>query len=172
MLQEIMIAALKAGLPVGLASYALVWWALKNDYLGSVASLKDVAQEVKRHSKDKAGKKNRDPIHNKWIAFGGGFYGVVGLLTYVVVELGEIRDFFQQFESIGALISSLSIGLFIGLIIDGLMNFIVAIAWPAYWISSIGSGHIWIWFAVAYAGYWAGVRIALHQENSRDQESD
>jgi hypothetical protein len=87
------------------------------------------------------------------------------------VELGEIRDFFQQFESIGALISSLSIGLFIGLIIDGLMNFIVAITWPAYWISSIGSGHIWIWFAVAYAGYWAGVRIALHQVNSRDQEN-
>jgi hypothetical protein len=169
MVQEIIIAVLKAGLPVGLATYALVWWALKKDYLGSVASLKDVEQGVKRLSKDKAGKKNRDPLHNKWLAFGGGFYGVVGLLTYVVVELGEIRDFFMQFESIGALISSLSIDLFIGLIIDGLMNFMVALAWPVYWISSIGGGRIWIWFGIAYAGYWAGVRIALHQVTGRDE---
>ena len=34
-----------------------------------------------------------DPVHNKWLAFGGGFYGIVGLLTYAVVEFGELRDF-------------------------------------------------------------------------------
>ena len=48
MVREFIIAVLKAGFPVGLATYALVWWALKNDYLGSVANLKDVEQEVKR----------------------------------------------------------------------------------------------------------------------------
>ena len=83
MLTALILALLKAGLPVGLASYALVWWSLRNDYFESVASLKDVKKEVKRLSKDKEGKKNRDPVHNKWLAFGGGFYGVVGLLTYV-----------------------------------------------------------------------------------------
>ncbi len=100
-------------------------------------------------------------MHNKWLAFGGGFYGVVGLLTYARVELGEIRDFVQQFEGIRALISEVSLDMFIDLFIDSIMNFVVAIAWPAYWISEIRGGPIWIWFAVAYGGYWAGTRLAL-----------
>ena len=97
----------------------------------------------------------------------GGFYGVVGLLTYAVVELAEIRDFFTQFESIGALIAGISIESLIGLFIGALMNFIVAIAWPAYWISDIRSDYIWIWFLAAYAGYWAGTRLALKQANGQ-----
>ena len=96
---------------------------------------------------------------------------MVGLLTYVVVELGEIRDFFVQFESIGALISSISIDLFIGLAIDALQNFVVAIAWPLYWMNKIGGGHIWIWLAMAYAGYWAGARIALRRATGRKEAS-
>jgi hypothetical protein len=172
MIHEILIAVLKVGLPVGLASYALVWWALKKDYLGSVVSLKDFEKEVKRLAKDKELKKQGDPVHKKWLAFGGGFYGVVGLLTYAFVELGEIRDFFAQFESISALISSISLNTFIGLIVDALKNFIVAIAWPVYWMSNISGNRIWIWFAAAYGGYWAGARLALNQVKSRNEESD
>ncbi len=171
MIYEILIAVLKAGLPVGLASYALVWWALKKDYLSSVGNLKDFEKEVKRLSKDKELKKQGDPVHKKWLVFGGGFYGVVGLLTYALVELGEIRDFFARFESIGVLISSISLNMFIGLIADALKNFIVAISWPVYWMNDINSNRIWIWFAVAYGGYWAGARLALNQVKSRNEAS-
>ncbi|MCH7507494.1 MAG: hypothetical protein IID60_09350 [Proteobacteria bacterium] len=104
-----------------------------------------------------------NPVHNKWLSFGGGFYGVVALLTYAVVELGEIRDFITQFDGFLSFISDITVGLFIGLFIDSIMNFIVAIAWPVYWLSDIRSDHIWIWFVAAYAGYWAGTRFALHQ---------
>jgi hypothetical protein len=104
-----------------------------------------------------------NPVHNKWLRFGGGFYGVVGLLTYAVVELGEIRDFFTQFDGLASLISDISVDLFIGLFIDSIKNFVVAIAWPIYWLSDIRSDHIWIWFVVAYLSYWAGSRYALHK---------
>jgi len=161
MIQDFFSAVFKAGLPVGIASYALIWWALKNNHLGSVVSMKDLKGEVKRMAKDKKSKAKADPIHKKWLAFGGGFYGVVGFLTYVVVEIGEIRDFFVQFEGISAFISNISMDLFIALLVDSLKNFIVAIAWPAYWMSDIRGDHIWIWFAVAYGGYWTGARSAL-----------
>jgi hypothetical protein len=81
----------------------------------------------------------------------------------VVVELGEIRDFFMQFESIGALISALSIDLVFSLFIDAVTNFIVAIAWPVYWMSDIAGEYIWIWLGVAYGGYLAGAKYALHR---------
>ena len=169
MLQEFFIAVLKAGLPVALASYGLIWWALKNDHLGSAGRVKEAEKEIKRVAKERAGDKKKgkgkkgDPLHNKWLAFGGGFYGVVGLLTYAVVELGEIRDFFTQFDGLAGLIAQITPNLFIGLFIDALKNFIVAIAWPVYWMSDIRSDYIWIWFAVAYGGYWLGTRSALHQ---------
>ena len=172
MLQTLVIAAFKAGIPVGLASYGLIWWALKKDYLKSIVSVKELEQELKRQSKDKQSRKKSDPVHNKWLAFGGGFYGVVGFMTYIVVELGEIRDFFVQFEGVGAFISGISIDMFIGLFIDALMNFVVAIAWPAYWIADIEGGHIWIWFLVAYGGYWAGTRLALRRLVEQGENTD
>lgn len=170
MFQEIFIALFKAGLPVGIASYALVWWALRNNYLDGVDDISSMESEVKRLSKDKESKPKGDLVHNKWLAFGGGFYGVVGVLTYAVVELGEIRDFLVQFSGIGDLLSSLSIGLFIGLIVDAFANFIVAIAWPIYWLSDIRSDYIWIWFPVAYLGYWTGARLALQHAGKDSTE--
>ena len=168
MLQEIFIAILKVGLPVGLASYGLVWWALKKNYLDQVANLKGFEQEMKKRTKDKELKKEGDPVHRKWLAFGGGFYGVVGLLTYAVVELGEIRDFIMQFGGIAGLIRNISFNLIISLFIDAIMNFVIAIAWPAYWLSEIHSSRIWVWFAVAYGAYWSGSHLALRSIDVKD----
>jgi hypothetical protein len=163
MIETIIFAAFKAGLPVALASYGLTWWALRNDYLDSVVDITELEKQIKQQSKDKKNRDQADPVHNKWLAFGGGFYGVVALLTYVVIELGEIRDFFLQFEGIRAFFSGLSFGMLIDLVIDAFMNFILAIAWPWYWLGDIAGEYIWVWFAVAYGGYWAGTRLALRQ---------
>jgi hypothetical protein len=163
MFLEFFVAAFKAGLPIGLVSYLLVWWALKNDYLEAVESASEVGKAIKRQSKKKKGEERKpaDPLHNKWLAFGGGFYGVVGLLTYAVVELGEVRDFFASFNGFADLLNRISFGMLIGLFIEGIKNFVVAIAWPVYWLSDIRSDYIWIWFVVAYLGYWAGTRLAF-----------
>lgn len=167
MIETIFVAAFKAGLPVAVASYGLTWWALRNDYLGSVVDIAELEKQVKQQRKDKKNRKKADPVHNKWLAFGGGFYGVVALLTYVVIELGEIRDFFLQFESIAAFFSSVAFDMLIRLIIGAFMNFIFAIAWPWYWMGDIAGSHIWVWFAMAYGGYWAGTRLALRRHVDR-----
>jgi hypothetical protein len=179
MFTEFFRALFTAGIPIALASYLLAWWALKNNYLGAVKDVKGLEKEFKRLSKAKSkGKKKAEKDHNpedaeniknmslahkKWFSFGGGFYGVVALVTYIVVELFEIRDFIANFGGLIALISNITVDLFINLIIDSFMNFVLAIAWPMYWLNEIDSQYIWIWFAVAYLGYWSGIRFALHQ---------
>ncbi len=189
MVRELFRALFLAGIPVAVTSYLLIWWALKNKYLKGASNLKDVEIHFKGLSKARSRKKKEEkkrrkkggsavemeprqqeshtmnPVHNKWLSFGGGFYGVVGLLTYAVVELGEIRDFITQFDGLFSLISDITLEIFIGFFINSIMNFVVAIAWPAYWLSDIRSDYIWIWFVMAYAGYWAGTRFALHQAN-------
>lgn len=241
MLQEIFIAAFKVGLPIALASFALVRWALGNHYLGDAKSLEDMEKKIKRLSKQqqKEKKKNKarnkqaakapsrhgkpaaerapeirplepgdfgdavihdafndasedfekslslaellhpggrpnrklNPVLNKWLSFGGGFYGLVGLMTYAVVELGEIVDFLRGFESIAGFFQNIGIDMLIRLFIEGLMNFIVAIAWPIYWLDMISGQYIWVWFLVAYGGYWLGARLALRLHGGQDTQS-
>ncbi len=177
MFTEFFRALFTAGIPIALSSFLLVWWALKNNYLDAVKDVEGLEKEVKRLSKSnrkKKAEKDHDPAdaenfkkislaHKKWFSFGGGFYGVIALVTYIVVELLEIRDFIANFGGLAALIANITLDLFIDLIIDSFMNFVLAIAWPMYWLNEIDGQYIWIWFAVAYLGYWSGIRFALHQ---------
>ncbi len=185
MVEELSRALFFAGVPVAAISYLLTWWALKKQYLHGETTLKGVESHFKSVSKARSRRKKEkkewrkkgvaehvaepdkqeiqkmNPVFEKWLSFGGGFYGVVGLLTYAVVELGEISDFFNRFDGVSSLISDITPNLFIGLFINSITNFIVAIAWPVYWLRDIHSDHIWIWFVIAYAAYEAGTRLAL-----------
>lgn len=161
MFAEFFSAVFKAGLPVGLAAYGLVWWALRNGYITERGSLKAVEAEVKRLAKEKDQSPPGDMLHNKWLAMGGGFYGVVAVLTWVLIELREVYDLIAGFESFSVFLGHLSVGMLIELLVGALLNSFMALAWPMYWISDIQSSYIWIWFIVAYAGYWAGSNLAL-----------
>ena len=156
-------SALMAGLPVGVVAYLLIWWSLRQGYLGEASTFKDVEEEVKVRKKDKEKSKASDPVHRKWLSLGGGFYGVVALITLAWIEIGEVMDFFSNFEGIGPFVGSLSVGFFVNLIIETIRNTITALVWPLYWLSSIRTPHPWVWFVVAYAGYWAGSSLAIQR---------
>jgi hypothetical protein len=183
MIFEFLRALLLAGLPVGLASYLLFAWTLRHRRLGAITRLREAEREIKRQSKEEAKQRKQldsagsvrklaegasltphmlaGSAQTKWLTFGGGFYGIVGLLTYAAVEVREIWDFLSSFENLTELLANLGLNTLIGLLVDALVNFVVAIAWPVYWLSSIQSDHIWAWFVAAYAGYWAGAQLAL-----------
>jgi len=72
---------------------------------------------------------------------------------------------------IGELVALAVIGLLIELFIESIMNFVVAIAWPVYWLSESRSP--WLLLFAAYAGYWLGIRVAARfaregQDSARD----
>jgi hypothetical protein len=164
---------------VALASYALVWWALKQGFLGESDDIRAAMKEVKRLSKRKSGdggesgddaeraRKLNNLMHRKWLAFGGGFYGVVALLTYAVVEINDIRGFVARYDGLAGLLAQLNMGIFFELMVDAVTNFVVAIAWPVYWIGDVSGAYVWIWFIVAYGGYWLGVRHALRRAQQK-----
>jgi hypothetical protein len=103
-----------------------------------------------------------DPLHSKWMQFGGGFYGVVALFTYALIELGEVRDFILNLTDLfhGGLISMV-----VNFFIESIKNFVAAISWPAYWMQRI-HGEQWLWIVSAYAGYWLGARAAFRFSSS------
>ncbi len=193
MLANYLLILLKSGIPIAATSLVLVWWALRQDYLGGANSLDEYEQWKKAESQNsKAEKKRRkqakrdpvaaaaevnsgaedrqpakrkfDPLHSQWSEFGGGFYGVVALFTYAVIEIGEIRDFLSSFTELlrGELISMV-----VNFFIESLKNFITAITWPAFWLGRIHSEQ-WLWFAGAYGGYWLGARAAFRFSQHRN----
>jgi hypothetical protein len=196
MLGDLVRALFLAGVPVALMSYVLVWWSLRRGFLSPAGSVRDLEKDMKRMSKlrrqekkkRKQDKKNGtaaaddgatesplnriDPVHGKWVAFGGGFYGVVALLTYVIIEFGELRDFFLGFESLAALLDQLGLNMLISLLVEAVVNFVTAIAWPVYWLSEISMINLWVWLGAAYLGYWAGVKAALHRHGGTATQSE
>ncbi len=175
MLVEFIKAFFMAGIPVGAAAYLMVWWAIRSQYLERTTDMKTFEKSVKRLSERRSGKKKKNadgeqeaeekprlnPVHNKWLAFGGGFYGLVATITFVIVEIGEVWDFLGNLADSLRQLADFSLDMVISFFINSLMNFFTALAWPVYWIPEV-RGEFWIWFLAAYAGYWLGVKAALN----------
>jgi hypothetical protein len=104
-----------------------------------------------------APKRKSDPLHSKWMEFGGGFYGVVAFFTYVVIEMADVWDLFAKIPN---LFQHGPVDVLVNFFIESLKNFITAIAWPGYWLNQIDSEQ-WLWAIGAYGGYWLGAKLAF-----------
>jgi len=171
---EVFWASLMVGLPIAAFTMALVYWLLKGDRsresLDSDALKRQIKAITQRNKKNKKGKggeketvkeaeKNLHPLQKKWAKFGGGFYGIVAFFTYIVVEVIEIITMIANFGGFIDFIKQLDFGVIIHMFVEAIMNFVAAIAWPAYWMNRIDVDQVWIWFLMAYAGYWVGLKL-------------
>ena len=181
---EVFWASLLVGLPIGAFTMALVYWVLRGTHsresLDSGALRREIMAVTQRKKKkknkdaDKEANKTLHPLQKKWTKFGGGFYGIVAFFTYIVVEVIEIIDMIANFGGFIDFIKQLDFNVIVQMFIEALMNFITAIAWPAYWLKRIDTNQVWIWFLMAYAGYWVGLKLVekLIQRRSHPVKSD
>lgn len=154
-------ALVTATLPLFILSFALISWVLHRGRLQgeTVRELQGNIEALRLAQKDKNTRVKIDPATHRWFRFGGGFYGLVALYTWLVVEWGEVLSFLG---GLGDIILNLDPGALIGLLIkffiESIMNFVVAISWPAYWLREAHDP--WLLFLAAYAGYWLGLQAA------------
>ena len=156
-------ALLKAGVPLFLLAFALVSWGLHRGWLSgdSFEELQGSMEALGKAQKNKKSRQQMDPALGKWYRFGGGFYGLVALYTWILIEWEDISNFLTGLAQVafnmdpGALIA-----LVIELLVESLVNFVLAIAWPAYWLAESSSS--WITLLMAYGGYWLGVQAAQY----------
>ncbi|MEE4193079.1 MAG: hypothetical protein V2I66_15985, partial [Halieaceae bacterium] len=157
-------AMFTAALPLFLLAFALVSLALRRGWLQgqTVQELQGSLEALGKAQKDKKHPQRvDDPALGQWFRFGGGFYGLVALYTWLLIEWDEVLDFLGGLSHVvltfdpGALI-----GLVIELFIESIMNFVMAIGWPAYWLSE--SRDAWLLLFFAYGGYWLGIKAARY----------
>lgn len=162
---EVFWALLMVGVPIAAFTLAMYWWALEHGHFKESLDIRALGRELKAISKNSRKNKSKDlkaphPILNKWGKFGGGFYGIVGFFTYIVIEIRELIDMVIDFGGFIDFLKQLDFGLIIRIFIDAITNFVAAMVWPIYWLDRIDTDQTWIWFVVAYGGYWAGMKAA------------
>lgn len=163
MILDMFSALLTAGLPLYLLSFALVSLALHRGWLAgaSVKELQDSIDALGKAQKDKKNRERVNPALGKWFSFGGGFYGLVALYTWLLIEWDDAANFLQGLASVIInLDPNALLGLVLELLIESLINFGLAIGWPGYWMAA--SGNQLFMFVAAYAGYWLGIKTAQH----------
>ena len=165
---EVFWALLMVGLPIAAFTLAIVWWALQRGHFKETLDTRALGREIKNFSrKNKKNKKNKTgntdtlhPVQKKWAKFGGGFYGIVAFFTYIVVEVREIITMIISFGGFIEFLKQLDFSVIISVFIEAITNFVSAMVWPWYWMQRIDTDQTWIWFVIAYAGYWAGLKAA------------
>ena len=169
MIEQALIALLKAGLPVFLITLVTLYWINKR----SDKQFHEIIDKEKQSEKaelDAEENENSDFLHKKWVQFGGGFYGMVGLWTYLVVEWKELTSIISEFKpldlSLGNLISEIIIKFFI----ESILNLVTALTWPIYWIGKMQGTSIWLAFIAAYLGYWGAETLLKNHFAKVSQE--
>lgn len=151
-------AALKLGIPMLALSWFVFRWLYSNgdiereaDQKSTKAQLKKLGKSIKGKDKSHAGY-----IYSHWVTFGGGFYGLAALWTFVVIEVQQFIGFIFNFPSIRELLEDGIISFVFEVAINQLANIVTAFVWFSYWQSD----SMILWVLVAYLGYRLGMDFA------------
>ena len=159
MISDAFLALLFAGIPTFAITFVLMSWAYSRGVVDEVSDNKDndMGSDLGFDSSqdtdcDQA--KTGNPLLDKWITFGGGYYGLMALCTYFHVEALEIMDFLVQFQGIQDFINTVSSDMLIAFLVNSLTNFITAFVWFQYWPNIFTIGNGWVWIGVSYGGFY------------------
>ena len=160
---------LEAIFKLGLPMLILSWWVYsslyRNSHLDKAQSLKESEKLVsklrkKEKSKQAEDTQKNDYWTNKWIKFGGGFYGLATLWTLIVIEAQELWQFLSSLDGFIANYSGSFFGFLLGALTNQLQNIGKAFAWVVYWTGSFSL----IWFVTAYIAYQVGYQLAQRKD--------
>lgn len=155
-------------LMVGATSYGLHYWARKKGIVrteGAIAKPPKRGAETGKKQKRKTG----DRLIDKWLGFGGGYYGTVTFLTFVTIELTEFFAFITDQQAIANFFNTLGIGTIIRFFIGQFQNFLAAILWFTDYIGDYPWFIVILWFAASYGAYKGGHHLEQHHFD-RNQE--
>ena len=170
MIFEIIKAIVIAGIPIALFSYYLIILTRKKTQLKSTNATQ-LKKELKTVELDKNPDENfmHSMLQKKFLKFGGGFYGILTLITYLHIEIYQLIQFVSNFSGFEKMFESGIVSLIISFIIEAFMNLITAFMWPVYWFKYLPIGSSWVWLAIAILAHTIASRYALSKDvnNSR-----
>jgi hypothetical protein len=142
---------------VGVFSYALHAFS----YSGGHSNSDGTVKRKPKISEDTGLKQDRKTGHfviDKWLTFGGGYYGTVALLKLTLSEVIQTYEFLSNWEEVLAYFANFDFGTIVSFFINQLKTFIAAIIWPTDYFGEYDLVELAILFALTYGAYkWAQI---------------
>lgn len=104
---------------------------------------------------------------DKWLAFGGGYYGVIAMIKLIFIELGQIKDFIADWKGLNHFIDQVGIRMLVNIFVEQIMNFVAAIAWPTDYFGRFSFEQVVIFFVVTYLCYESSRKFARKKINAK-----
>jgi hypothetical protein len=160
---DIIQAILFVGIPVGVFSFLMIYFSYHKGYLSTDIELKDVFKKnsTSGSSLSRKHKKELLFLHSKWVTFGGGFYGLIALLTFIVIELTQVFNFLFSITGWQSITALFSIDTLIAMIIDSITNMVQAALWFRYWPDKFNTDNYIVWILIAYIAYRFAEKYAM-----------
>ena len=176
-LLDILQAILFVGIPVGVFSFLMIYFSYQKGYLSTDIELKDAFKKNNsaRSSLSRKHKKELLFLHSKWVTFGGGFYGLIALLTFIMIELTQVVNFLFSITGWQDIVALFSIDTLIAMIVDSITNMIQAVIWFSYWSDKINTENFIVWIFITYISYRFAAKYAMrytiYQRKLADDEA-
>ena len=174
---DVIQAILFVGIPVGVFSFLMIYFSYQKGYLSTDIELKDAFKKNNgtKSTLSRKHKKNLLFLHSKWVTFGGGFYGLIAVLTFIVIELTQVINFLFSITGWQDIVELFTLDSLIAMIIDSITNMIQAVVWFSYWPNKFNTENFIVWIFIAYISYrFAGkyaMRYTIFQRKQVDEES-
>ena len=170
MIFDIIKAIVLAGIPIALFSYYLIILTRKKTVLKSTNATQ-LKKELKTVELDKNPDENflHSLLQKKFLKFGGGFYGILTLITYLHIEIYQLIQFVGNFSGFDGMIDSGIVSLIIGFIVEAIMNLITAFMWPVYWFKYLPIGSFWVWLIVSIVAHTFATKYALSKKQPHNR---
>jgi hypothetical protein len=157
---ELLHAIFELGLPIAALSWLLFYRLYSRGELARDANHKAIDTSLKQIRKtQKESKQTSDSLlHEKWMKFGGGFYGVAAAWTLVYIEVSGIVGVIIHPSVLQEMFRKGIVNLIVQQITSQVSTFVDAMIWFTWWPDK-GHGPV-LWFVVAYVAYLAGLNLA------------
>ncbi len=158
MWEQALIATFKLGIPVAILAAILLRQMYRKGTLDPQENTKAIDERIKTLRKEKDPSLKSNLIQSKWMQFGGGFYGLAALWTFVIIELEQLIQFIGNFPGFAELTKNGFVNMIVQLGVEQIKNFVAAMVWFLYWAPQ-GTAIV-VWILVAYVSYLIGDHVA------------
>lgn len=160
-------AIVLAGIPIAAFSYYLIILTHKKVQLKSTNATQ-LKKELKTIEIDKSHEASffENALQQKFMKFGGGFYGVLTFITYIHIEGYQLIQFINSLTGEGSVFGGSVFGFILSILIELIMNFFTALMWPFYWSKFLPIESFWLWLVVAVSSHTLATKYALSKKEN------
>jgi|GEM_PF-3732316 len=153
---------------IGGASYFLYSWSHSGGHADADGNVK--RRPKKNHETgEKQDRKTGHFALDKWLKFGGGYYGTAALVTLILSEIAETFAFLTDWQGMIEYFSNIGFHIIVDFFVNQLQMFLGALLWFVPYLEDNNWFEIVLMFGLTYGAYrWAQNYARMQHQKPKD----